>query len=98
MSSCEEDGEPRVSAVVTLGERVHPDTSPRGQDSVVRDGEAVRAAWDAHDDLQTCVAQWSEFEESYDQCVAWQRNADLKNSLKEKQDIQQTLRVGTQQR
>jgi len=108
VDQCKEEGEPRVSQVMIVSEKVLPNTSVTGQETIHRDVDAVRSTWDAFlnvlqqtkEQLLTCVSQWKEYEESYDHCSVLLRKAendmkmvDLKGTLKEKQDTHQKLRV-----
>ena len=108
VDQCKEEGEPKVSQVVMLSEKVLPNTSATGQETIHRDVDAIRSTWEAFlnslqqtkEQLLTCVNQWKEYEESYEHCSTLLRKIekemkmiDLKGTLKEKQETHQKLRV-----
>ncbi|XP_025103982.1 nesprin-1-like isoform X4 [Pomacea canaliculata] len=94
------EGEPKVKNVITLAQKILPNTAPQGREVIMRDADALRVDWEAFimalaktkSDLESCMDQWREFETWQERCGGWLkevetrlREVDLKSSLSEKQ-------------
>ncbi|XP_064624000.1 muscle-specific protein 300 kDa-like isoform X3 [Lineus longissimus] len=100
MMSTKLEGDPRVNNIVSMSERVIPNTATTGRDTIIHEVDSLKADWatfisalsETKADLENSVAQWKAYDESCDTCSAWLketehklRDVELKPTLPEKQ-------------
>ena len=95
-----EGGLQKLNSAVEAGERLYPDTSSPGRESIRKDLRHMKEQWDhlvaglndSQRHLDACVSQWESYTECHQQLQQWmvdvQRTvnlgAEMKNTLPEK--------------
>lgn len=104
-----EEGLAKFNAALEAGEKLYPNTSNNGRESVRKDLRALREKWESFNDklndtqraLESSRMQWTTFDDNYDQLLKWvvdmdnqvQEDEELRNTLQEKKAMLQHYRV-----
>lgn len=97
------------NSALESGERLYPNTSNEGRETIRRELRALRDKWENYNDnlnetqrkLESSRMQWSSFDENFDQLEKWlgdtaehvKEDAEVKNTLPEKKAALQNYRV-----
>lgn len=97
------------NSALESGERLYPNTSNEGRETIRRELRALRDKWENYNDalnetqrkLEGSKMQWSSFDENFEQLDKWmddtaeqlKEDADVKNTLQEKKAALQHYRV-----
>ena len=112
MNSTTDSGLGTFNSALESGERLYPNTSNEGRESIRRELRTLRDKWENYNDnlnetqrkLESSRMQWSSFDENFDQLEKWindtdkqlKEDAESKNTLQEKKSSLQHYRVNTE--
>lgn len=104
-----EEGLGIFNAALESGEKLFPNTSNDGRETIRRELRSLRENWELFTDslndtqrsLESSRMQWSTFDENYDQLLKWvtdmscqiEHDSELRNTLQEKKAMLQHYRV-----
>ncbi len=104
-----DEGLARFNAALEHGEKLYPNTSNQGRESIRRELRGLRDTWESFQDklnetqrqLEGARMQWSSFDENFEQLAKWiddtenhvTAEPELKNSLQEKKAQLQQCKV-----
>lgn len=104
-----EEGLKLLNAALESGEKLFPNTSNDGRETIRHELRSLRESWELFNDslndtqrsLDSSRMQWSTFDENYDQLLKWvtdmgcqiEHDNELRNTLQEKKAMLQHYRV-----
>lgn len=109
LMEAKEEGLGLFNAALESGEKLFPNTSNDGRETIRHELRSLRENWELFNDslndtqrsLESSRMQWSTFDENYDQLLKWvtdmgcqiEHDNELRNTLQEKKAMLQHYRV-----